>query len=188
MIDFDQQISEHLDVIQAIRPLAADLEALARDVAACLAAGGKTLWMGNGGSAGQCQHLAAEFVCRFSRERRGLPSIALTANTSNLTAIGNDYGFEHIFSRQIEALCAPGDIVFGLSTSGNSANVIQALKQARQCEAVTIGLGGNDGGAMRTECDRCFVVPSASTARIQEAHILMGHLLCDWVEEFFVRA
>jgi D-sedoheptulose 7-phosphate isomerase len=186
MIDFDRQISDHLEVIDAIRPFAPRLEALAREISECLSAGGTTLWIGNGGSAGQCQHLAAEFVCRFSRERRGLPSLALTANTSNLTAIGNDYGFEHIFSRQIEALCRPGDIVFALSTSGNSPNVIAGLKQARKHGAVTVGFGGNDGGGMRAECDRCFVVPSPVTARIQEAHILMGHFLCDWVEESLV--
>ena len=182
MIDIDRQISEHLAVIEAIRPLAPQLEAVARLMSECLSGGGKILWMGNGGSAADSQHLAAEFVGRFSRERRGLASIALTTDTSILTSVGNDYGFDKIFSRQIEALCQPGDIVVGISTSGNSPNVVDALRMARARRATTVGFGGSDGGAMRAEVEHCLLVPSSVTARIQEAHILIGHLLCDWVE------
>jgi D-sedoheptulose 7-phosphate isomerase len=182
MIDIDRQISEHLAVIGAIRPLAPQLEAVARLMSECLSGGGKILWMGNGGSAADSQHLAAEFVGRFSRERRGLASIALTTDTSILTSVGNDYGFDKIFSRQIEALCQPGDIVVGISTSGNSPNVVDALRVAGARQAITVGFGGGDGGAMRAEVEHCLVVPSAVTARVQEAHILMGHILCDWVE------
>jgi D-sedoheptulose 7-phosphate isomerase len=182
MIDIDRQISEHLAVIEAVRPLAPQLEAVARLMSECLSGGGKILWMGNGGSAADSQHLAAEFVGRFSRERRGLASIALTTDTSILTSVGNDYGFDKIFSRQIEALCQPGDIVVGISTSGNSPNVVDALRVAGARQAITVGFGGGDGGAMRGEVEHCLVVPSAVTARVQEAHILMGHILCDWVE------
>jgi D-sedoheptulose 7-phosphate isomerase len=185
MIDFDKQITEHLEVIQGIRPLASLLTEVAQLMSGCLAAGGKIIWMGNGGSAADSQHLAAEFVCRFSRERQGLASIALTTDSSILTAVSNDFGFEWVFSRQIEALCSPGDIVVGISTSGNSANVINALREARARRAMTVGFGGGDGGAMRGEVDHCLLVPSSVTARIQEAHILMGHLLCDSVEAAF---
>jgi len=181
-MDFDTQIDEHLETIEGIRTLAPRLEAVAQLMSECLAAGGKILWMGNGGSAADSQHLAAEFVCRFSRERRGLASIALTTDTSILTAVSNDYGYEKVFSRQIEALCQAGDVVVGISTSGNSANVLDALRRARERQAITVGFGGGDGGAMRAEVDHCLLVPSSVTARIQEAHILMGHLLCDWVE------
>ena len=115
-----------------------------------------------------------------------MASIALTTDTSILTAVGNDYGYEQIFVRQVDALCKPGDIVVGLSTSGNSRNVLEALRLARQRDASTVGFSGNDGGAMPAESDYCLIVPSKVTARIQEAHILMGHLLCDWVEAAFV--
>ena len=186
MIDIDTKIGEHLDVIESIRPLASQLAELGRHTSECLAGGGKVLWMGNGGSAADSQHLAAELVGRFSRERRGLASIALTTDTSILTAVANDYGYEKIFARQVDALCQPGDIVIGISTSGNSPNILEALKLARERTATTVGFTGGDGGAMRDAVEFCFVVPSKVTARIQEAHILMGHLLCDWVEAAFV--
>lgn len=182
MIDMHKRIEEHIATIEAIKPLTGDLERLARTITACLAADGKIFWMGNGGSAADSQHLAAEFVGRYERERKGLASIALTTDTSILTSVGNDYGYEQIFARQIDALCRPGDIVVGISTSGNSPNVIQALELAKQRGAITVGLTGAPGGMMRDKVDHCLVVPSKITARIQEAHILMGHLLCDWVE------
>lgn len=182
MIDIDQTIQEHLEVVAGIRALEPTIAAVAEAMVDCLAAGGKVLWMGNGGSAADSQHLAAELVGRYSRERRGLASIALTTDTSILTAVGNDYGYERIFARQIDALCRPGDIVIGISTSGNSPNVLEALKLARDMGGVTVGFTGGDGGAMRNEVSHCLTVPSKVTARIQEAHILMGHLLCDWVE------
>ena len=182
MIDIEKKIDEHLQVITATRSLSGVLGELGKLMADRLAGGGKVLWMGNGGSAADSQHLAAEFVGRFSRERRALPSIALTTNTSIFTAIGNDYGYETIFARQIEALCGPGDVVVGISTSGNSANVLEGLKAARDCGALTVGFTGGDGGSMGAVVDYCLTVPSRDTARIQEAHILLGHLLCDWAE------
>ena len=182
MIDIEKKIDEHLQVITATRSLSGVLGELGKLMADRLAGGGKVLWMGNGGSAADSQHLAAEFVGRFSRERRALPSIALTTNTSILTAIGNDYGYETIFARQIEALCGPGDVVVGISTSGNSANVLEGLKAARDRGAPTVGFTGGDGGSMGALVDYCLTVPSRDTARIQEAHILIGHLLCDWAE------
>ncbi|MBP6999698.1 MAG: D-sedoheptulose 7-phosphate isomerase [Tepidiphilus sp.] len=148
----------------------------------CLLAGGKILLLGNGGSAADCQHIAAEIVGRYKRERRGLPAIALTTDTSILTAVGNDYGFEHVFSRQVEALCTPKDVVIGLSTSGNSPNVLAAIHTARQIGAFTIGLTGGGGGKLAQCCDLSLVVASNDTPRIQEAHILVGHMLCDLID------
>ncbi len=180
MIDIERKIDEHIEVIRAIRAFSGMLGELGKLMANRLAGGGKILWMGNGGSAADSQHLAAELVGRFSRERPALPSIALTTDTSILTAVGNDYGYEKIFARQIEALCQPGDVVIGISTSGNSANVLEGLKAARDRGAVTVGLTGGNGGSMHALVDYCLVVPSRDTARIQEAHILMCHMLCDW--------
>jgi len=138
--------------------------------------------MGNGGSAGDAQHLAAEIVGRFKLERRGLPAIALTTDSSILTAIGNDYGFEQVFRRQVEALAAPGDVVIGISTSGNSPNVLAALTLAREIGCRTIGLLGRDGGTILPVVDLDLTVPSQDTPRIQEGHITMIHILCDLVE------
>jgi D-sedoheptulose 7-phosphate isomerase len=151
-------------------------------MADCLRAGGKLLFFGNGGSAADAQHLAAEFVGRFVLERRGLPAVALTTDSSILTAIGNDYGFDRVFSRQIEALGQAGDVAFGISTSGNSPNVIAAFKQARSQQLKTIGLAGKDGGQMRRCCDIPLIVTSTNTARVQECHITIGHLLCELAE------
>ena len=186
MININEKIDDHVETIQAIRPLVPQVEALGRRMSECLSNDGKILWMGNGGSAADSQHLAAELVGRFSRKRAGLASIALSTDTSILTAVGNDYGFEKIFSRQIDALCRPGDVVVGISTSGNSINVLEAIQLAKTREALTIGFSGRDGGALKDAADYCLIVPSNDTARIQEAHILMGHLLCDWVEDAFV--
>lgn len=188
MIDIDKKIDEHLETIEGIRPLAPRLQALGQRMSDCLSGGGKILWMGNGGSAADSQHMAAELVGRFSRERPGLASIALSTDTSILTSVGNDYGFEKIFVRQIEALCANGDVVVGISTSGNSANVLEAIKSARARGALTIGFSGRDGGLLKDAVDECLIVPSNDTARIQEGHILMGHLLCDWIEDALVNA
>ena len=151
-------------------------------MAECLRAGSKLLFFGNGGSAADAQHLAAEFVGRFVLERRALPAVALTTDTSILTAIGNDYGFDRVFSRQIEALGQAGDVAIGISTSGNSPNVIAGLKQAKSHHLKTIGLAGRDGGLLRGGCDIALIVTSANTARVQECHITIGHLLCELVE------
>ncbi len=147
--------------------------------------GGKILLCGNGGSAADAQHIAAELTGRFKKERRGLPAIALTTDTSALTAIGNDYGYERIFVRQVEALAQKGDLLIGISTSGNSENVLLALELARELECATIGLSGRDGGRMNERCDLNLVVPSGDTARIQEMHIMIGHILCQRVDEAF---
>jgi len=147
-----------------------------------LRAGRKIIWFGNGGSATQSQHMAAEFVGRFQRERRSLPSISLTENMASVTAIGNDYAFDLIFARQLEGLAQPGDVAIGLSTSGNSPNVLKALRAARELQLATIGLTGGSGGRMTTLCDVCLCVPSQVTARIQEVHLTIGHLLCGYVE------
>ncbi len=148
----------------------------------CLRAGGKLLFFGNGGSAADAQHLAAEFVGRFMLERRGLPALALTTDTSILTAVGNDYGFERVFSRQIEALGKAGDVAVGISTSGNSPNVIAGLKQAKSQQLKTIGLAGKDGGLLRDCCEIPLIVAWPNTARVQECHLTIGHLLCELVE------
>ncbi len=154
----------------------------AQAIAACLRAGGKLLFFGNGGSAADAQHLAAEFVGRFILERRALPAVALTTDSSILTAVGNDYGFDRVFSRQIEALGQAGDVAVGISTSGNSPNVLAALKQARTQHLKTVGLAGKDGGLLRQCCDIPLIVASPNTARVQECHITIGHLLCELVE------
>ena len=149
----------------------------------CLRAGGKLLFFGNGGSAADAQHLAAEFVGRFVRERAGLPAIALTTDSSILTAVGNDYGFDQIFARQVQALGRPGDVAIAISTSGNSPNIIEGVKAARKGYLKTIGLSGKDGGLLATEADVVITIASTSTARIQECHITIGHLLCELTEE-----
>ncbi len=150
---------------------------------AALRAGRKIIWFGNGGSATQSQHMAGEFVGRFRAERRALPSLSLTENVASLTAIGNDYDFERVFSRQLEGLAQPGDVAVGLSTSGNSPNVVQALRTARGLRLRTVGLTGETGGQMAALCEVCICVPSAVTARIQEVHLTIGHILCGLVED-----
>ena len=147
-----------------------------------LRSGRKIIWFGNGGSATQSQHMAAEFVGRFQMERRSLPSISLTENMASVTAIGNDYSYEQIFSRQLEGLAQPGDVAVGLSTSGNSPNVLQALRHAKELRVATIGLTGASGGQMAARCEVCLRVPSTVTARIQEVHLTIGHILCGLVE------
>ena len=149
----------------------------------CLRAGGKLLFFGNGGSAADAQHLAAEFVGRFVRERAGLSAIALTTDSSILTAVGNDYGFDQIFARQVQALGRPGDVAIAISTSGNSPNIIEGVKAARKGYLKTIGLSGKDGGLLAAEADVVITIASTSTARIQECHITIGHLLCELTEE-----
>jgi D-sedoheptulose 7-phosphate isomerase len=148
----------------------------------CLRSGGKLLFFGNGGSAADAQHLAAEFVGRFQIERHPLPAIALTTDSSILTAVGNDYGFDQIFARQVQALGRPGDVAIGISTSGNSPNVTSAIKQAAQRNLKTIGLAGKDGGSLANGVDVSIIVASSNVARVQECHITIGHILCELVE------
>jgi phosphoheptose isomerase (EC 5.3.1.-) len=152
-------------------------------MAQALLDGNKILFFGNGGSAADSQHLAAEIVGRYKKERKGLPSIALTTDTSILTAVGNDYGFDVIFERQIEALCMPGDVAVGISTSGNSPNVIKGLMKAQDLGATTIAFSGKQGGKVVDIAHYSFVVPSYDTARIQECHITLGHTLCEIIDE-----
>ncbi len=166
----------------ALEQLQRPLVVAAERLVATYRAGNKALFMGNGGSAADAQHLAAEFVGRYRLNRRALPALALHTNTSSLTAIGNDFGYEASFLRPLEALAAPGDLVVAISTSGNSRNILAALDWARQQRLSTLGLTGAGGGAMAAKVDILLAVPSDDTPRIQECHILIGHVLCEIVE------
>jgi D-sedoheptulose 7-phosphate isomerase len=157
-------------------------------IVACLRAGGKLIVFGNGGSASDAQHMVAELVGRYAVKRQALAAIALTTNSSSLTAIANDFGFEEIFARQLAALAKPQDVVLAISTSGNSPNVLRGLETAKALCMKRIGLTGNDGGKLRDLADICVIVPSSSTPRIQEAHALVIHILCGIVENGFVHA
>jgi D-sedoheptulose 7-phosphate isomerase len=179
---FSDAIAEHLEVIRGVEAQQDVLESIARVMADAIHRGNQVMWCGNGGSAGDSQHLSAELVGRFRRERRGMPSIALTTDTSVLTSIANDYGYEAVFSRQVEALGRKGDVLVGISTSGNSHNVIAALEAAKVYGLTTIAFTGAGGGRMAGLADFLFAVGSRETARVQEAHILAGHMICDWLE------
>ena len=174
-----QALLEDQRLIQTIAEVA---EAMSR----ALADGHKLLFFGNGGSAADAQHLAAELVGRYQQERRALPALALTANTSTLTAIGNDYSYERVFARQLEALCSPGDVAVGISTSGKSPNVLSAMRAAKEIPVTTVGMTGMGGGELAALSDYCICVPSEQTPRIQESHILIGHILCEVIEQKFV--
>ena len=163
-------------------PLIPEIEKIGQVLNECLSNGGKILLMGNGGSAADSQHIAAEIVVRYQTQRRGLPAIALTTDSSILTATGNDFGFEYIYSRQIEALCSDKDVVIGISTSGNSVNIVKAIATARSIGATTIGMTGAGGGQLASHCDYMLTVPSPVTARVQEMHILIGHILCELID------
>jgi len=180
----EQIIQEHNRVISDLWQQGdKKIISMAELIKQALHTGNTVFFMGNGGSAADSQHLAAEFVGRFQKERKGLPAVALTTDTSILTAVGNDYGFEQVFCRQVEALAKPGDVVVGLSTSGNSPNVVKALEAANSIGAVTVGMTGRSGGKMANLCHLCVCVPANVTARIQEAHILIGHMVCQLVDE-----
>jgi len=177
---------EHQETVQ--RFVARHAEEIARAaelLTSALSRGGTVLLCGNGGSAADAQHIAAELTGRFLRERPGLPAVALTTDSSALTAIGNDYGFERVFARQVEALGRPGDLLVAITTSGSSPNVLQAIRAARSRELAVIGLLGRDGGAARALCDVALVVEADVTARVQEVHILVGHILCEAVDRAF---
>lgn len=150
-----------------------------------LRAGNKILFFGNGGSAADSQHIAGELVGKFRRVRKAMPAIALTTDTSILTSIGNDFGYDYVFARQIEGLGQPGDVAIGISTSGNSPNVLRALQAARDIGMATVGFTGESGGQMQDYVDICFHAPSDSTPRIQEVHITAGHIICEMVEKTF---
>ena len=180
------QVKQSFETKQAIYENEALLETIASVAKACVDVykkGKKTLLAGNGGSAADAQHIAAELVGRYGFDRPSIPSLALTTDTSNLTAIGNDYGYDKVFSRQLEGMGEEGDIFIGISTSGNSQNVLNAFEVAKKKGITTVALVGRDGGKMAEMADFSIVVPSTATPRIQESHILIGHIVCDIIEK-----
>ena len=183
-----ERFAESISVKQSLaadEQLVAMIVRIARDVIEALNKGNKVIFAGNGGSFADSIHLSAEFLSRYQRERAPLASVALGANNSTLTAIGNDYGYDNIFAREIEALARAGDVFIGLSTSGNSMNVVKAVEMAKYLGITTYCLTGESGGKLN-ELVECVRVPSNVTARIQESHILIGHVICELVEEHFV--
>lgn len=179
------ELDKTLSVVSAIRAdtaLHAQIQQVVEQIVSSLRSGGKVLVAGNGGSAADAQHFAGEFVSRFNYDRPGLPAIALTTDTSILTAIGNDYGYERLFERQVQALGQKGDVFLGISTSGNSPNVVAALRQARSMGLFTAGMTGQSGGAMKELCDICLCMPSTETPKVQEGHIAIEHIICGLVE------
>ena len=181
IIEFE--FNEHLKASKATMESISDsLEIAAKLCIESLKSGGKILIFGNGGSAADAQHIAAELVGRYKAERKGLAAIALTTDTSALTSIGNDYGYKRVFDRQVEALANEGDAVIGISTGGSSTNVISALKLANDLGCKTIGLSGRDGGEMNALCNVNLVVPAEDTPRIQEMHIVIGHTICHLID------
>jgi D-sedoheptulose 7-phosphate isomerase len=183
-----ERLRQSIEVKEAIlkdERLMEQVQAAAQECVRALQLGGKLILFGNGGSAADAQHLTAELVGRYLIERRALAAIALTTNTSCLTAIGNDYSYEEVFSRQIEAMGNKGDVAIGISTSGNSKNVVRALRTAKEKALITVAMTGTTGGRLRHEVDYCLCVPSEQTPRIQEAHILLGHIICEIIEDNF---
>lgn len=179
------QIQETQQIVSAMladEGLLSRVEAAAQACIGCMQAGNKILLAGNGGSAADAQHIAGEFVSRFAFDRPGLPAIALTTDTSILTAIGNDYGYENLFARQVQAHAQKGDVFIAYSTSGKSPNIITALQEAKSRGVICIGMSGNHGGPMKDLCDHYLDVPSADTPKIQEGHAVLGHILCGLVE------
>ncbi|MDB4925418.1 D-sedoheptulose 7-phosphate isomerase [Mucilaginibacter sp.] len=181
-----EELKDHQNIIQkVIDTLATDIEKACDMITTAIKNGNKVLIAGNGGSAADAQHIAAELSGRFVKDRKALPGIALTTDTSALTSIANDYGYEYVFSRQLEALAQPGDLFIGISTSGNSQGVLNAFKTAKAINCNALGLSGRDGGQMNGLCDLNIIIPSTITARIQEMHILIGHILCKAVDDLF---
>ena len=178
-----ERFTDHLDVFGKTMEQMDVIQLMAERCKEALKAGNKVLFCGNGGSAADAQHLAAELIGRFQKERRSLVSIALTTDTSILTAVANDYGYDEVFARQVEGLGRSGDVLIGISTSGNSANVVKAALKARDTGMHTIAFTGEGGGKLKDICDITFAVPSKVTARIQEMHIMVGHIICELVEE-----
>tara|TARA_Y100000385_G_scaffold280789_1_gene332508 strand:+ start:481 stop:1047 length:567 start_codon:yes stop_codon:yes gene_type:complete len=178
----EKEIAEHLKVAETMLSLTNKVEIAAQLCIDTLQEGGKLLIFGNGGSAADAQHIAAELVGRYKVNRKGLSALALTTDSSALTAIGNDFGYKSLFARQVEALANNGDVLIGISTSGKSINVINALKLGSQLQCKTIGFSGNDGGQMNKICDVNLVIPSKDTPRIQEMHIVLGHTICHLID------
>lgn len=182
-LDIKASITAHRRAIDAVESIAPAILAVAQLLQRTFHAGGRVFACGNGGSAADVQHFISEFTGRYEKERRAYPAIALTTDTSALTAIANDYGYAQVFARQLEALARPGDVLFALSTSGNSANVVAAVEYARSQGITTVGVLGRDGGKLLSRVEHALVIPETGTARIQEAHILILHLLCEAFEE-----
>ena len=179
------EFNEHIKTANLLHNLIDDVATSARLCIDCLRSGGKILIFGNGGSAADAQHIAAELVGRYKVNRKGLQAVSLTTDTSAITSIGNDFGYDHVFSRQIEALANKGDLVIGISTSGQSSNVNIALKVASKLKCKTIGLSGKGGGKMNDICDINLIAPSEDTPRIQEMHIVIGHTICHLIDKDF---
>lgn len=178
---------EHLDLFAQLKEtLSSPINSLVEWLVESLSNGNKIVLAGNGGSAADSQHIAAEFIGRFKKERRSLPAIALTTDTSILTAVSNDYGYEKVFSRQVEGLMTKGDLFLAISTSGNSSNLIEAVKVCQELECRSVGLLGNTGGRLAEMVDLPIIVSSSNNARIQEAHITIGHIVCEIVEQILV--
>lgn len=175
--------NQHLEVARLLPRLTEDISRAVDTIASSLENDGQLLLAGNGGSAADAQHIAAELTGRFLRERQPLRALILHGNTSSLTAIGNDYGYDRVFARELSAHARPGDVFLAITTSGNSANILRAIDAARERKVSVIGLTGESGGQMRSRCDLCICVPSTSTARIQEMHITIGHAICELLEE-----
>ncbi|WP_295794990.1 D-sedoheptulose 7-phosphate isomerase [Mucilaginibacter sp.] len=181
-----EELKDHQQLVnKVIEQLSGDIEKACEMIITAIQNGNKVLTAGNGGSAADAQHIAAELSGRFVKHRKALPGIALTTDTSALTAIANDYGYDHVFSRQVEALAQPGDLFIGISTSGNSQGILNAFETATKFGCKTLGLSGRDGGKMNGICDLNVIIPSDITARIQEMHILIGHILCKAVDDLF---
>ena len=178
-----ERFTDHLDVFGKTMEQMDVIQLMAERCKEALKSGNKVFFCGNGGSAADAQHLAAELIGRFQKERRSLASVALTTDTSILTAVANDYGYDEVFARQVEGLGRSGDVLIGISTSGNSANVVKAALKARDTGMHTIAFTGEGGGKLKDICDITFAVPSKVTARIQEMHIMVGHIICELVEE-----
>ena len=179
----EQAIEKHEAAVRALSGESALLVEMAERLVSCVRDGGRIYVLGNGGSAADAQHIAAELVGKYRRDRRGFPAVALTTDTSLLTAVSNDYGFEAVFERQVEALVGAGDVVWVLSTSGNSENVLRAAERAKQAGAVVMGFTGGSGGKLKERCDLCLVVGAQTSDRIQEVHQLAYHVICEMVEE-----
>ena len=180
-------IDEKIDSLNRFRgqKYITQLKTICQKEIEALKSGNKILIAGNGGSAADAQHFAAELVGRFVTERKGLPAVALTTDSSIITSIGNDYSYDYIFSRQLEALACPGDIFIGISTSGNSENIVRAVKKAKEKDVYVIGLLGKDGGRLKDLCDQALIVPSDKTARIQELHEMCVHIMCTFIDDAY---
>jgi len=179
----DCRLREHLSAIESLMADRSTVAEIAMTIAEAFRAGGKIVIFGNGGSAADAQHFAGELVGRLYLDRKAFPAVALSTNSSNMTAIANDFGYDSVFARQVEALGVPGDVAIGITTSGNSANVVAGLVVARQNGLRTIGFSGGDGGAVRDTVDLCLTIDTHDTPRCQEAHISAIHIICEWVEK-----